>query len=190
MCYIYTISSIQKYDIGDGLNRLVYVGSCMDYERRFADHKKYCFNPNSKNYNFKLYQLIRQYGWDEFVFEVIEVLDDTTTDRDLRFREQHYIDKYDSKSSMNTNDAIILLDMVEYHRLYGVEYYKNNREKQLAQSNERYKHNREKIIAQSTEWNKTNRDRHNEIMRKLYHKKSLWRKALTDLRKIEPSFFC
>ena len=199
--YIYTICSIQKYD-GE---RLIYVGSTIDYEKRFILHKRHCFNENCHGYNSKVYQLIRQYGWDAFVCEVIEVLDDNTTDKELLFREQFYIDKYDSKRSMNTNDAITGLDMVDYHKLYDAERYKNNREKYLARSNEwnkknrekclarskeNYEKNREMVIALNREWQKNNRVRYNELQRNSYHKRNAWKNAVTDLRGIDPSFFC
>ena len=191
MCYIYTITSLNKYDIGNGMERLIYVGSTTDFETRFSNHKTDCFNPNSHKYNLKVYQLIRHHGWDAFVFEVIEVCDDSMTDKELRFREQHYIDKYDSKRSMNTYDAFISdEDMVEYKRLYNAERYKIIREKELARSKENYEKNREKHIARVNKWNKNNRDRVNEYKRNYRHKKSLWRNAVTDMSRIEPSFFC
>jgi len=182
MCYIYTITSLEKYD-GE---RLIYVGSTKDYEARFAHHKTDCFNPNSHNYNYKLYKLIREHGWDNFVFEVIEVCDDNMTDKELLWREQHYIDKYDSKKSMNSQDAITGLDRVEYD----AERYKNQREKMIAQNKENYEKNREKRIAQSAEWINNNRDRFNELQRNSYHKRKLWKNALVDMSRIEPSFFC
>ena len=169
--YVYTITSLKKYD-GE---RLIYVGSTNDYETRFAHHKRDCYNPNSNVYNLKVYQLIRQYGWDAFVMEVIDVLDDNTTDKELLWREQFYIDKYNSKSSMNTRDAITGLDVVEYMRLYRAEYRKNNRERMNAQSNE---------------WRKNNRDRVNEVDRIRRRKKSLWKSVITELRGIDASYFC
>ena len=186
MCYIYTITSLKKYD-GE---RLIYVGSTTDWEKRFADHKYACFNPNSSGYNCKLYKLIREYGWNEFVFEVVEVLDDDTTDKELLFREQFYIDKYNSKSSMNTHDAIIGIDMVEYYRLYHAEYYKIHREKINARNKEWYNNNRERMTALNREWIENNRDRHREIDRNSRRKKRLWKNALADMSRIEPSFFC
>ena len=123
MCYIYTITSLKKYDIGNGIERLIYVGSCLDYGNRFREHKSRCFNEKSAGYNHKVYRYIRQYGWDNFVFEVIEVMADTTTDEELRIREQFYIDKYDSKSSLNTKDALV--DTKKYRR----EWSKNNRDR-------------------------------------------------------------
>ena len=173
--YVYTICSINKHMIDGVEQRLIYVGSTTDFEARFAQHRSDCFNEKYHGYNRKVYQLIRQYGWDAFVFEVIEVCDDGTTDKELLFREQFYIDRYDSKSSMNSKDAIIGIDMVEYKRLYDAKRYKINREKRLAKS---------------IEWNNNNRDRYNELAKIRRRKKSLWKYALADLRGIEPSFFC
>jgi len=186
MCYIYTITSLKKYD-GE---RLIYVGSTKDYDERFRLHKSDCFNPNSNGYNTKVYTAIRKHGWDAFVMEVIEVCDDNMTDKELLFREQFYIDKYDSKRSMNSYDAITGLDRIEYHRLYDAEYYKKNREKRLAQSNEWIKNHRERMTELNREWQKNNRDRYNEIQRNSYHKRKLWKNTLTELSEIEPSFFC
>ena len=188
--YVYTICSINKYMIDGVEQRLIYVGSTAEYEARFAHHKSNCFSEKFVGYNCKLYKLIREHGWNNFVFEVIEVCDDGITDKELLFREQFYIDKYDSKSSMNTKDAITGLDKIEYHRLYHAEYYKIHREKELARSKENYEKNREKRIAQTAEWKENNRDRVNETRRNSYHNRRLWRNALSDLRGINPSFFC
>lgn len=50
----------------------VYVGHSTDIQSRKWDHKKSCNNENSKMYNFKVYQYIRENGgWDNF--EIIEI---------------------------------------------------------------------------------------------------------------------
>jgi len=118
--YIYTITSLKKHDIGYGKNRLVYVGSCIDYEKRFYNHKSDCFNPKSVAYNSKVYKIIRDIGWDDFVCEVIEVMSDDTTDIELRTMEQKYIDKFESKKSMNSQDAIG--DRKEYMKKWDANY--------------------------------------------------------------------
>jgi group I intron endonuclease len=175
--YIYTICSIQKYD-GE---RLIYVGSTIDFEARFANHKSNCFNEKFAGYNCKLYKLIREHGWDNFVFEVIEVCDDNMTDKELLFREQFYIDRYDSKRSMNSQDAITKLDIVEYN----AERYKNQRVKINARNKEWNNNNRETMNARSKEWRENNRDRFNELQRNSYRKKSLWRNAVKELSAID-----
>ena len=169
MCYIYTITSLKKYDIGNGIERLIYVGSTNDYESRFRDHKSDCFNEKCRAYNMKVYHFIRQYGWDNFVFEVIEVLDDTTTDKELLIREQFYIDKFDSKRSMNTRDATSGLEPREFNRVYRRKYYKNNREK---------------CINSITEWIKNNRERVRENKRKSDAKRHMWKCAVKELSNI------
>jgi len=174
MCYIYTISSLKKYDIGDGLNRLIYVGSCKDYKIRFSNHKSDCFNEKNGGYNYKVYRFIRQYGIENFTFEVIEVLDDDTTEHDMKLREQFYIDKYDSKRSMNSYDAIMTVDMVEYKRKYNAERYINNTD-------------RHKKVC--SEWYEKNKEYKTEYMRTLRLKKKLWKNAIADLSAIDVSCF-
>ena len=150
MGYIYTITSLKKHDIGHGLNRLVYVGSCIDYMERFRQHKSRCFNEKSNDYNHKVYTMIREYGLDNFVFEVIEVMSDDTTDEELRKMEQKYIDKFESKKSMNSHDAVLnkkrvkkykrewFLDNEERIRKHYAEYRSKNR--QMINELQRNKH--------------------------------------------------
>jgi hypothetical protein len=46
---------------------LLYVGSTTHFTKRKYEHKSNCSNPNVKEYNFKLYQMIRDNGgWDMF----------------------------------------------------------------------------------------------------------------------------
>ena len=85
--YIYTITSLKKHDIGSGLKRLVYVGSCIDYEKRCIQHKSDCFNPKTHNHDYKVYKIIRDIGWDNFVCEVIEVMSDDTTEAEMKLME-------------------------------------------------------------------------------------------------------
>lgn len=174
--YIYTITSLKKHDIGHGLNRLVYVGSCKDYEVRFRIHKSDCYNEKSCKHNSKVYKIIREIGWDNFVCEVIEVMSDTTTDEELLKREQHYIDKFESKKSMNTNDVI--KNLMEYkekqklyyanntdkRRAYNTEYRNNNQEKMKGY----YTTKKEQILKQMAEHRIQNRDRLNDLQRNRY----------------------
>ena len=186
MCYIYTITSLEKYDIGDGLNRLVYVGSCVDYEARFAHHKYDCLNPKSRTYGSKLYKFMRQYGFDNFVFEVIEVLDDDTTDIELRQMEQSYIDKFDSKRSMNTNDAVFDLD--KSREKSKLRYAKNAdkiRHKTAENAEQRKKYyadNIDKIKEYQEEYRNKNRDKNLAYKRAWRLKKKLWVDVMDQLK--------
>jgi hypothetical protein len=61
------------YHIRDKITKhVVYVGSTNDITHRFITHKSYCHNPNSTNYNQRIYQHIRsQNGFENF--ECVEV---------------------------------------------------------------------------------------------------------------------
>jgi len=171
--YVYTISSIPKYDIGNGLERLIYVGSCKDYERRFISHRSDYLNEKLRGYNRKAYRFLRQFGIENFTFEIVEVLDDDTTDQELLLREQFYIEKFDSKKSMNTHDAIII-DKVEYMRLHSADFYKQNTDKCNKKCSEWYKKHRTETLEKQ----------------KMYRfKKKLWKNAITDLSAIDVSCF-
>jgi len=62
---IYKIQHINNDD-------LLYIGSTTDFIRRKYSHKSHCNNPNSKAYNIKLYQMIRDNGgWP--CFKMIEL---------------------------------------------------------------------------------------------------------------------
>jgi citrate lyase synthetase len=61
------------YHIVDKVTRfVVYIGSTNDITHRFITHKSYCHNPNSTNYNQRIYQYIRENGGFKN-FECVEV---------------------------------------------------------------------------------------------------------------------
>ena len=67
----YSNTSIYKLEHEDNED-LIYVGSTTDFIRRKACHKSRCNNPNSKAYNRKVYQMIRDNGgWE--CFKMVEL---------------------------------------------------------------------------------------------------------------------
>lgn len=53
----------------------VYIGiTIQDYTKRWKDHIKYSFNPNSNTYNHHFHRAIRKYGKDNFVWTIIETV--------------------------------------------------------------------------------------------------------------------
>jgi Fic family protein len=98
------------------LNDDVYVGSTNDYNLRINSHKYSCNNPNSKDYNFPIYQFIRENGgWDTFKKEIINETD--KTGKELRELERYYIETL--KSNLNS----------EIPTRNKKEYYENNIDK-------------------------------------------------------------
>lgn len=53
--------------------KFCYIGSTSDFNRRKYQHKFKCHCPNIKEYNYKLYKIIRELGgWSEFEMVIIE----------------------------------------------------------------------------------------------------------------------
>lgn len=78
------------YKITNIINKKVYIGQSIDIEKRWGEHKRNAFNPNTHTYNYPLYRAIRKYGLTNFEFEVIE-----ETDRQhLTTEEQYFINLY------------------------------------------------------------------------------------------------
>jgi len=68
----YSNTIIYKIQHEDNDDKLVYVGSTTDFIRRKYFHKYCCNNPNSKAYNRKVYQMIRDNGgWE--CFKMLEI---------------------------------------------------------------------------------------------------------------------
>ena len=87
----------------DGVEEF-YVGSSKDFIERKRSHKYNCNNPNSQQYNLKLYQYIRENGgFDNWKFETLEEKE-FETKKDRRIREQYYINLL--RPTLNIKDAI------------------------------------------------------------------------------------
>lgn len=69
-----------------------YIGSTTNFNQRKGEHKKNCNNENNKEYNKKLYQFIRGNGdWGNWNMEIIKVLIDCKSEKELKKYEQEYI---------------------------------------------------------------------------------------------------
>ena len=56
------------------INNKKYIGQTNNFERRVNEHKSCSSNPKSINYDDKLHQAIRKYGYENFKIEIIEVI--------------------------------------------------------------------------------------------------------------------
>ena len=79
------------YKIANKQNGKVYIGQSIDVERRIKQHK----DPKTwfKNPSMLIYKAIRDYGIENFIFEIIEVCEA----RDLDEREVFWIKTFNSK---------------------------------------------------------------------------------------------
>lgn len=80
------------YKIENLITHQVYIGQSINIERRWKCHLVNYTNPNSKAYSYPLYIEMREYGIDNFAFEILE---ECNTDM-LNQREIYWIEYYDS----------------------------------------------------------------------------------------------
>jgi hypothetical protein len=79
------------YLITNKINQQKYVGQSIDIQTRFKQHFNRSLNKNSVEYNKVLYQAFREFGIDNFLFEILE----ECKIEDLDAREIYYISFYD-----------------------------------------------------------------------------------------------
>ena len=81
------------YKITNLITKKCYIGKTNNSDRRWRDHKRLAFTENHKEYNKILYQSMRKYGIENFIFEIIEELEDYSISSE---REKYWISYYNS----------------------------------------------------------------------------------------------
>jgi group I intron endonuclease len=64
----------QIYKITNQKNGMIYIGSSVEVERRWRQHKESSINENDHHYNYPLMVAFREFGVANFTFEVIDTL--------------------------------------------------------------------------------------------------------------------
>ena len=64
----------QIYKITNQKNEMVYIGSSIEVERRWRQHKEASVNENDHHYNYPLMIAFREFGIANFIFEVVDTL--------------------------------------------------------------------------------------------------------------------
>jgi len=134
---IYKIEHLEKPE-------LVYVGSTTNFTKRKCKHKYNCNNQNSKNYNCKLYKMIRENGgFNEFKIMIICEFPCNNKIELIIEEEKH---RKELQASLNSYKAF---RNNEENIIYKKEYYKeyNNNNKEINKiKNKIYReNNKEKI---------------------------------------------
>lgn len=141
-CNKYQDGLIYTIKTDDGL----YVGSTIDFANRKRGHKCYCFNENSRKYNYELYKNIRKNG-GEYSIEIYKLFP-CNSDEELRMEEEE-VRKF-LNANLNTNKAFRTIEEIkEYNKLreskrerqygYNKEAMKRYYEKNKEQMNEKRK---------------------------------------------------
>ena len=130
---IYCIKQKEK-----GYDSPIYIGSTKDFNKREGTHKSDCNNPNSKSYNYKVYQYLRENGgWDNFKMLEIGMVE-YETDEELRIEEQKWIE--DLGPTLNDKKSYRTIeDKKELNRQCRKRYYKKHKETVLEKMKEKIK---------------------------------------------------
>jgi hypothetical protein len=74
----------------------LYIGHTTNFVQRKHSHKQSCINPNSVNYNCKLYRFIRDnMGWDNWTMDII-AFHKCEDLQSAKVQEQHYFKEYNA----------------------------------------------------------------------------------------------
>ena len=116
----------------------LYIGQTFNYPARVANHKSNCNNPNSIQYNNKLYKTIRSTGgFNNWKFEIVETFSDCKSIDEARNKERYYIELL--HANLNNNRPIITPEeKKEQLKEYVKEYQQGEKYKQYQQG-DKYK---------------------------------------------------
>ena len=164
-CCIYKIEHVDD-------ESLVYVGHTTCFDKRKTQHKCRCKNDNDKDYNLKVYQMIRENGdWD--MFKMIEVEKYPCADKREAERRENEVMK-ELKASMNMRKSFRTQDEItEYTKEYyesnkpkiqerNKEYREANKPKIQERDKKYYEENKTKIQERSKEYREANKAKSNE----------------------------
>lgn len=111
---------IYIYKITNKINNKIYIGSTIHPSRREYEHFYYAFLPSSNSYYYPLQCAIRKYGKINFIFEVIEEIEDEKASE----REKYFIinlnalanDGWGYNQTLFTECAIRDPNIIQQHR--------------------------------------------------------------------------
>ena len=168
-CCIYKIEHIENVS-------LVYVGHTTNFTKRKYKHKSNCKNETSKEYNHKVYQMIRENGgWE--AFNMIEVEKYSCNDKREASRRENEVMK-ELKANMNTIKSYCSREETLER---GRQYFENNKEshKEYREKNKEmykdlrkkyYEKNKSQLLEQQKESYINNKEKFKEKHKAYYEK--------------------
>jgi len=120
----------------------LYVGHTTNFTKRKGKHKHACCNENDRDYNFKVYQFIRENGgWENW--NMIQIEEHCCNNRrEAEARERYWYEQL--KANLNTFypartfEEWVALNKAELKE-YSKQYREANKEKKIQYDKERYK---------------------------------------------------
>jgi len=147
-----------------------YIGSTNNIKRRCRKHKSSCWNENGIDYNYLVYQYIREKNI-KIELEILFCYKDNCSNRIQRLVEQFYINKYDSvNNGLNSQSAFgfdekkyqkkYREERKEYHKKYSKKYREENKEKIKKYKKKWRQENKEKILEQQKKYREKYREKY------------------------------
>jgi len=123
-----------------------YYGHTTDKTKRKQNHKTRCNNPDVKQYNFYVYQFIRENGgWDNWSMIIVEEYPCENRNQ-AELRERYWIEKQQS-----TLNQVIPTRTRQ-------EYYEENREELCEKSKHYYEEHKEEILEQNKQYKEEHKE--------------------------------
>jgi predicted GIY-YIG superfamily endonuclease len=114
-----------------------YIGSTTNIVSRKKYHKHVCNNPNTKAYNYKVYEFIRNNGgFDNFTLETIKEVEVENKKELAHFELEQYTLL---QPSLNSNLPLIDIEMKDYQKVYYKEKYQTYHKKRYQEKKDEYK---------------------------------------------------
>ena len=169
----YENSIIYKIQCKDNNIKDIYIGSTINFRVRKNAHKTACNNKNSKCYNFKLYECMRNNGgWENW--EILEIEKVKCKDKkELHTKEREFIEK--NKCSLN--QCIPYRTQEEKDN-----YYENNKYTLRQKKKIYYEENKDIINIKKKIYSQNNRDKANNYTKLFYEKN---KHSINEKRKIK-----
>lgn len=140
-----------------------YVGSTTNIVKRRQQHKCNCNNEKSRDYNYYVYQFIRDNGgWDNWSLVLIESFS-CNNKLELEKRERFFIE--DLKATLN---KVIPTRTEKEYREDNKEKKKEYREENKEKIREYYEENKDYLLEKSKEYYETNKDQIREQKKEYY----------------------
>ena len=146
-CSIYKLEHIED-------ESLIYVGHTTNFKQRKAQHKQRCNNENNKEFNRKLYTMMRENGGFE-MFKMIEIEKYKCNDRREAEKRENEVMK-ELKATMNKIRSFVT---EEEHKDKIKQYYEDNKEKKKEyrednkdKAKQYYEDNKYKILKNKKEY--------------------------------------
>ena len=130
----------------------VYVGSTTCFKQRKANHKSKCHNEQHKEYNFKVYQYMREYGgWGNFAMIEIEKFP-CENGRQLEAREEHW--RKELHATLNGQQAFRTDEEKQIQLIKGGVIFRNKNPNYMKEYCKEYRNaNKERIKLYKKEYN-------------------------------------